>query len=152
MAYKYDTHSSHYKKRHSAARRVPCGCLGLDGFEQFLSILRLARELLLLPAGCLGFLHAAQFLGGVFQFPVGVGVLSRSLPCTMETLSAAIAKIMNPSLTNLPFWVTRTTLLVDKTYCTNYDSLIFRRKKDETVCIRKKFVITVGFWTRTCAS
>ena len=62
------------EKRHSAARRVPCWFLRLDGFEQFLSILRLPRELFLLTAGCLGFLHAAKFLGGVFQPQVGVSV------------------------------------------------------------------------------
>ena len=45
-----------------------------NGFEQFLSILRLTRELFLLPAGCLGFLHAAKFLGGVFQTQVSVSV------------------------------------------------------------------------------
>ena len=38
-----------------------------DRVEQFLRILRLPGELLLLPAGCLGFLHAAKFLGSVFQ-------------------------------------------------------------------------------------
>ena len=43
-----------------------------DSVEKFLSILRLARELFLLPAGGLGFLHAAEFLSGVFQPQVGV--------------------------------------------------------------------------------
>ena len=62
------------EKRHSAARRVPCWFLRLNGFEQFLRILRLPGELLLLPAGCLGFLHAAKFLGGVFQSQVSIGV------------------------------------------------------------------------------
>ena len=46
----------------------------LNGFEQFLSILRLPCELFLLPAGRLGFLHAAKFLGGVFQPKVSVSV------------------------------------------------------------------------------
>ena len=45
-----------------------------DRFEQFLSILRLARELFLLPAGCLGFFHAAKLLGGVLQSQVSVSV------------------------------------------------------------------------------
>ena len=45
-----------------------------NGFEQFLSILRLTRELFLLPAGILGFLHAAELLGGVFQPQVRVSV------------------------------------------------------------------------------
>ena len=45
-----------------------------DRVEQFLRILRLPCELLLLPAGCLGFLHAAKFLGGVFQSQVSVSV------------------------------------------------------------------------------
>ena len=62
------------EKRHSAARRVPCWFLRLNGFEQFLRILRLPGELLLLPAGCLGFLHAANFLGSVFQPQVSVSV------------------------------------------------------------------------------
>ena len=45
-----------------------------DRVEKFLRSLRLARELLLLPTGCLGFLHAAKFLGGVFQTQVSVSV------------------------------------------------------------------------------
>ena len=45
-----------------------------DRLEHFLRRRRLARELLLLPSGVLGFLHAAKFLGGVFQTQVGVGV------------------------------------------------------------------------------
>ena len=53
---------------------MPCGFLRLNGFEQFLSILRLARELFLLLAGGLGFLHAAKFLGSVFQPQVSVSV------------------------------------------------------------------------------
>ncbi len=45
-----------------------------DGFEQSLSSLRPACELFLLPAGRLGFLHAAKFLGGVFHPQVSVSV------------------------------------------------------------------------------
>ena len=45
-----------------------------DRVEKFLSILRLARELFLLSAGGLGFLHAAKFLGGVLQPQVSISV------------------------------------------------------------------------------
>ena len=43
-----------------------------DRVEKFLRILRLTCELLLLSAGCLGFFHAAKFLGGVLQSQVSV--------------------------------------------------------------------------------
>ena len=43
-------------------------------FEHFLRRRRLARELFLLPAGCLGFFHAAKLLGGVLQSQVSVSV------------------------------------------------------------------------------
>ena len=45
-----------------------------DRVEQFLRILRPPGELLLLSPGGLGFLHAVEFLGGVFQSQVSVSV------------------------------------------------------------------------------
>ena len=45
-----------------------------DRVEQFLRILRLPGEFFLLPAGRLGFLHAAKLLGSVFQTQVSVSV------------------------------------------------------------------------------
>ena len=59
---------------HSAAAECLAGFVGLNSFEKILSIFRLVRELVLLPAGCLGFLPAAKFLGGVFQTQVNVSV------------------------------------------------------------------------------
>ena len=53
---------------------MPCWFLRLNGFEQFLRVLRLACEILLLPADGLGFLHAGKLLGGVFRPQVGVSV------------------------------------------------------------------------------
>ena len=43
-------------------------------FEHLLCGGGLARDLLLLPAGGLGFLHAVKLLGGVFQPQMGVGI------------------------------------------------------------------------------
>ena len=43
-------------------------------FEHFLRGGSLARDLLLLPAGGLGFFHTVKLLSGVFQPQVGVGV------------------------------------------------------------------------------
>ncbi|MBQ8075451.1 MAG: hypothetical protein IJ237_05635 [Oscillospiraceae bacterium] len=45
-----------------------------DSLEHFLRWRRLARNLLLLPAGGFGFLHATKFLSGVFQAQVSVSV------------------------------------------------------------------------------
>ena len=65
-----------HKKNGTLLRQSALLVLSLfsDRVEQFLRILRLPGELLLLPAGCLGFLHAAKFLGGVFQPQVSVSV------------------------------------------------------------------------------
>ena len=66
----------HYKKTALCSPQSALLVLSLfsDRVEQFLRILRLPGELLLLPTGCLGFLHAAKFLGGVFQPQVSVSV------------------------------------------------------------------------------
>ena len=45
-----------------------------DRLEHFLRRRHLARDLLLLSPGRLGFLHAAKFLGSVFQPKVSVSV------------------------------------------------------------------------------
>ena len=64
-----------YKNWRSAVCRARCCSLLFSyGFVQCLCVLRLACELFLLPTGSLGFLHAAEFLGGVFQTQVSVSV------------------------------------------------------------------------------
>ena len=45
-----------------------------DRLEHFLRRRRLARDLLLLSPGCLGFLHAMEFLGSILQTKMGVSV------------------------------------------------------------------------------